>query len=132
MEKDLTAAEVSSFSSFKPYENAKKSNGTEFEMVEKAELKSNHKQKLRAQIRQDFALETSCHGLAQIYSSSNKKIKFLWIVLVLAVAGMLIWQVINQMSVYASCYLNCLKKKSEKKYHCASKLCNITLKQLFQ
>ena len=50
-------------------------------------------EKERAQIRKDFALGTSCHGLSEIYSANHKGIRILWIVLVLVVLGVLIWQV---------------------------------------
>lgn len=46
-----------------------------------------------SKVVKDFALGTSCHGLSHIYSNKNRKIKVLWTALVLAVLGLLIWQV---------------------------------------
>jgi len=59
----------------------------------KEKSKENDEMEKGARIRKDFALNTSCHGLSEIYSSQNRGIKVIWIFLVLAVLGLLIWQV---------------------------------------
>ena len=49
--------------------------------------------KSRKEIRKDFAEGTSCHGLKQIYATTYKWIQAIWILLIVAVFGLLIWQV---------------------------------------
>ena len=51
--------------------------------------------KSRKVIRKDFAQGTSCHGLKQIYDTKNRWIQVIWIFIILAVFGLLIWQVRN-------------------------------------
>ena len=49
--------------------------------------------KTRKEIRKDFAVATSCHGMKQIYVTTYKWIQAVWILLIVAVFGLLIWQV---------------------------------------
>ena len=54
--------------------------------MKKSEIKRN-------EIRKEFALNTTCHGLSQVYQTDNRWMKLSWIAVVLTVFVILIWQV---------------------------------------
>ena len=62
------------------------------EGINRAPSRKRRRQK-RAKVRKDFAQGTSCHGLAQLYASENRLLTIFWILLLLTVFGLLIWQV---------------------------------------